>query len=178
MEIWKKIKEYGDYEVSNYGRVKSPDFILKTPTGQSYIKKGKILKPFKDKKGYLYCDLRVNGERKIVRVHRFVGMAFIPNTENKPQINHIDGNKENNNVQNLEWCTNSENQKHAFEKGLQKGCFSHHNSKLTLEQVRYIKNNCVVGSKKNGMQTIAKKFNVCNSTIKQIVIGNSYKNIH
>lgn len=178
MEIWKKIKEYGDYEVSNYGRVKSPDFILKTPTGQSYIKKGKILKPYKSKKGYLYCDLRVDSKRKIVRIHRFVAMAFIPNTENKPQINHIDGNKENNNVQNLEWCSNSENQKHAFEKGLQKGCFSHPNSKLTLEQVRYIKNNCVVGSKKNGMQTIAKKFNVSNSTIKQIVIGKSYKNIH
>lgn len=178
MEIWKKTKEFGDYEVSNLGRVKSPDFILKTPTGQTWIKKGKILKPYKRKKGYLVCDLRLKGERKIVAVHRFVALAFIPNIDNKPQINHKDGNKENNIVSNLEWCTNSENQIHAFKTGLQKGNFSHHNSKLTLEEVIYIKNNCVVGSKKNGMQTMAKRFNVCNSTIKQIINGKSYKYIN
>ena len=150
---------------------------MKTPTGQSWIKKGKILKPFKTKKGYLRCDLRVNGKRKNVAVHRFVALAFIPNIENKPQINHKDGNKENNRVENLEWCSNSENQLHAFKNGLQKGNFCHPNSKLTLEEVLYIKNNCVVGSKKRGMQTMAKKFNVSTSSIKQIMIGKSYKYI-
>ena len=178
MEIWKKMKEFGDYEVSNLGRVKSPDFILKVPTGQSWIRKGKILKPYKNKKGYLICDIRVDGKRKIVPLHRLVALAFIPNVDNKPQVNHIDGNKQNNCVENLEWCTNSENQIHAFKHGLQKGNFSHPNSKLTLEQVRYIKNNCIVGSKKNGMQTMAKKFKVSTSAIKQIMLGNSYKNIH
>ena len=177
MEVWKKIKEFGNYEVSNLGRIKSPDFILKTPTGQIWVRKGKILKPYKSKKGYLLCDLRINGKRKIVSVHRFVALAFIPNLDNKPQINHKDGNKENNCVENLEWCSNSENQIHAFKSGLQKGGLSHPNSKLTLEQVLYIKQNCVVGSKKNGMQTMAKKFNVSSGTVKQIINGKSYRYI-
>lgn len=178
MEQWKKLEEFGNYQVSNFGRVKSNDFILKTPTGQSWVRKGKILKPYKSKKGYLLCDLRIGGKRKIIPVHRMVALAFIPNIQNKPQINHKDGNKENNNVDNLEWCTNSENQLHAFKNGLQKGNFSHHNSKLTLEQVLYIKNNCVVGSKKNGMQTMAKKFNISTSSVKQIMLGKSYRYIN
>lgn len=74
------------------------------------------LKPFKNKKGYLCVDLN----SKSFRIHRLVALAFIPNPENKPQVNHIDGNKCNNNVSNLEWCTNSENQLHAFKHNLQK----------------------------------------------------------
>lgn len=175
MEVWKKHKDFGDYQVSNLGNVKSPDFILQVPTGEKFVRKGKILKPYKTKKGYLSCDLRINGKRKIVQVHRFVAKAFIPNPENKPQVNHINCIKTDNRVENLEWCTNGENQLHAFKNGLQKGNFSHHNSKLTPEQVLYIKENCVVGSKKYGVQTLAKKFGVCPTTVKQIILGKSYR---
>lgn len=177
MEIWKKVNEFGDYQVSNMGNIKSPDFVLQVPTGQKYIRKGKILKPYKSKKGYLNCDLRINGKRKNVQVHRFVALAFIDNPENKPQVNHKDGNKTNNCVENLEWCTNSENQIHAFKNNLQKGDFSHPNSKLTLEQVLYIKNHCIIGSKEYGMQAMAKKFNICHNSVKQIIMGKSYKYI-
>lgn len=177
MEVWQKLEEFGDYQISNFGNVKSSDFEMKTPTGKKWIRKGKLLKPYKSKKGYLIVDLRINGKRKIMSVHRLVALAYIPNPQNKPQINHIDGNKENNNVYNLEWCTNTENQLHAFKNGLQKGNFKHPNSKLTLEQVLYIKNNCVVGSKENGVQTIAKRFGVNSGTVKQIIQGKSYKYI-
>lgn len=177
MEKWKKLKKFGDYQISNFGNIKSPDVEMKTPTGKNWIRKGKLLKPYKSKKGYLSVDLRINGKRKIMLVHRLVAETFIPNIYNKPQINHIDGDKTNNNVNNLEWCTNGENQLHAFKNGLQKGNFKHPNSKLTLEQVLYIKNNCVLGSKKNGIQTIAKKFGVNNSTVKQILQGKSYRYI-
>lgn len=81
------------------------------------IKKG--LKPLVDSKGYLYIDLRNNdGTRRCPKVHRLVALAFIENPENKPQINHIDGDKTNNAVSNLEWVTNQENRTHAIISGI------------------------------------------------------------
>ena len=76
-------------------------------------RKERILSGWNDK-GYVRCEL--NG--KNIRVHRLVGKAFVPNLENKPQINHIDGNKGNNHADNLEWCTNAENTQHAYDNGL------------------------------------------------------------
>lgn len=167
MEIWKDIKGYENiYQVSNTGKIKR-------------IEKNKELKQAPNKRnGYLYIHLSGNGVNKVIRVHKLVAETFIPNPENKPQVNHIDGDKTNNRVENLEWVTNGENQIHAFKNNLQKGNFEHPNSKLTLEQVLYIKNNCIVGSKIYGIQTLAKKFNVCNSTIKQIIQGKSYKYVN
>lgn len=107
MEKWKDIKGYeGLYQVSDQGRVKS--FVRR--------KEGKILKLQTTYKGYL--SVKVGGKR--VAVHRKVAKAFIPNLDNKPQVNHIDGIKTNNNVDNLEWCTNSENQIHANKLGLRR----------------------------------------------------------
>ena len=91
-EIWISIDDR--YSVSNFGRIKS-----------SYANKEKILKPFKDAGGYLKVDLRSKGKRKTMSVHRLVALAFIPNPNNLPEINHKDKNKENNYVDNLEWCT-------------------------------------------------------------------------
>lgn len=141
------------------------------------IRTGRVSRGYKSSKGYLLFDFR-RRKGKCVPVHRLVAEAFIPNPQNKPQVNHIDGDKTNNKVENLEWVTNGENQIHAFKNNLQKGNFEHPNSKLTLEQVLYIKNNCIAGSKIYGMQTLAKKFNVCSTTIKQIIQGKSYRYIN
>lgn len=106
-EIWKPIKGYeGLYEVSNLGHVKS-------------VKNNIILKSSKNHKGYPFVVLYRNGKSKNDRIHRLVAETFIPNHENKPQVNHIDCDKSNNQVNNLEWCDNSENQRHAFRHGLQ-----------------------------------------------------------
>lgn len=103
-EIWKDIKEYeGIYQVSNLGRVKS----LK------HSKEGKLLKGRVTGKGYLSVALFRNSVRKSNSIHRLVAEAFIPNPENKPEVNHIDENKLNNDVSNLEWVTSKENSNHG-----------------------------------------------------------------
>lgn len=123
IEIWKDIKDFeGIYQVSTFGRIKrlSRKTINEGLLGKNkeLQLKEKILKPSTITKGYKGITLTKDKKRYPKKVHRLVAEAFIPNPNNKPQINHIDCNKSNNNVNNLEWCTNSENQKHAFKNGL------------------------------------------------------------
>lgn len=102
MEIWKDIEEFkGQYQISSWGRVRNKD--------------GYILKPYVNQKGYIRISLQ-RGRKSIKRrVHRLVAQAFIPNPMNLPQVNHKDGNKQNNSYTNLEWITNSDNMRHAME---------------------------------------------------------------
>ena len=111
-EIWKDVIGYeGLYQVSNLGRIKS------------LAKRGKperIMKQTLNHKGYPNLSLCKNGKSSRRTTHREVAKAFIPNPDNLPQVNHIDGNKQNNNLENLEWCDNSYNQIHANKMGLNK----------------------------------------------------------
>lgn len=107
-EIWKPISDYeGLYKISNTGKVNS-------------LISGKILKPFPNNKGYLYVKLTKDGQHKTFSVHRLVANVFIPNVESMQQVNHIDGNKQNNCAENLEWCNDFENRTHAYKNGLRK----------------------------------------------------------
>ena len=145
-EEWKEIPNFSKlYYISNYGRILR---IEHTRLSYRYNKSGKlyptkILKASKNKQGYINTQINLNNSFKSFKVHRLVAEAFIPNPENKPQVNHKDGNKLNNRVDNLEWCTNGENGKHAWENGLRTKRIGN-NNKFSVKVNQYDLNNKLI----------------------------------
>lgn len=182
-EVWTEIINYPNYKVSNLGNVKN-------------IKRNKLLKPDKDRYGYLNYTLYNNGKAKTFKAHRLVALHFIENTQNKQHVNHIDGVKTNNEVSNLEWVTPKENEFHKYnvlkytpsQETIQK-------MSKTLSTIRQGKNNpsakeCTIiingikitkGTKKELAEYVYKNFNIPNLenwyTKKCIDIPNKYKEI-
>lgn len=113
-EIWKDIKGYeGMYQVSNLGRVKSLDRV--GVDGKKY--KGRERKVIVGKVGYKVVDLYIGGKRETKSIHRLIAESFIPNTNDNPEVNHIDHDKLNNSIENLEWVTRRENFNAAIKYG-------------------------------------------------------------
>lgn len=108
MQEWKSITSYPNYEVGSGGFVRNK-------------KTGRVLRPLVLTKGYIGVRLYHEGNGKTFKVHRLVALAYLDNPERLPQVNHLDGNKSNNSVSNLAWCTNLDNMRHAIETGLQTG---------------------------------------------------------
>lgn len=175
-ENWKPVKDYeGIYEVSDTGLVRSLDRV----DSLKRFKRGVLKSPYDNGRGYLCVNLKAKGKQAQKTVHRLVAQAFIPNPDNLPEVNHIDGNKKNNHVSNLEWCTVSENKKHAFKKGLNKQRKGLDNPQHTLskEAVIFIRDNAKPYDKNYSYAELARKFNVSEPTIKRVAWGKSYVSI-
>lgn len=148
-EIWKDIEGYeGLYQISNLGRIWTTKYKrFKNPTKC---------------KGYLQIGLSKNKKRKMYKVHRLVAIAFVSNPNNKPYINHIDGNKSNNRADNLEWVTQSENVSHAYKTGLKTNCKHTEDTKKKISESIKGKNHPMYG-KTNELSPHAKKI-ICVTT--------------
>jgi hypothetical protein len=120
-EYWAPMPNYEQYyEISNLGTIRSIPRRLLTKSGYYKPEKERILTQRISNKGYLSVTLSKNGQSNTKAVHRLLAQAFIPNPENKATVNHLDGNKLNNSIENLEWATYSENAIHAYKTGLYK----------------------------------------------------------
>lgn len=132
-EVWKPVPSYeGLYEVSNLGNFRAVDRYVPSRWGHDRLYHGKPMLTETTYDNYQRIVLMKNGVKRRFMAHRLVALAFIPNPQNKPEVNHIDGNKSNNIVSNLEWCTASENTQHAFRTGLCKASKLKCTSKKTL----------------------------------------------
>ena len=174
-KIWKKIPGYSLYEISNYGEIKTFNW--------KNMGKERIMNPALDQGGYLRTMLKRDSDGKIhtVKVHRLVAITFIDNPEDKPQVNHINGIRNDNRVSNLEWCTNKENIKHSFKIGLSSNKGEKNPcATLTDEQVKEILSNYEFGkTARCGMtkKELAEKYNTTFSVIKRIVQRKTWKHL-
>ncbi len=140
-EVWKDIKNFEElYQVSNLGRVKSCNRFKNNNGGLVKISE-KIMKPHLNTSGYYQAILSKNNKKYMPLLHRLMAEAFLDNPNNYPQINHINGIKTDNRLENLEWCSASENQKHAYKTGLSETRFNENarHAKLTNAQVLEIR---------------------------------------
>lgn len=164
---WKQISFRNfltDYEVNNVGEVRNR-------------RTGRILSQETDKDKYKRVTLTLyNKDSHHVPVHRLVAIAFIPNPENKPQVNHIDGDKQNNCVKNLEWVTVSENNLHKYATGLTTARYGEDN-KLSIYTTKSIKRVCKLLEQKVDVATISKKTGIPKKYISDIKYGKRWKHI-
>ena len=175
MEQWKDISGFeGMYQVSDTGQVRSLDRF----DDRGRHLKGRVLSQGSGTKGYKMTVLSKLGVHTTRNTHRFVAKAFIPNPDNLPSVNHMDGNKQNNHVSNLEWVTQKENIRHAMNTGLTDISGEKNNKAvLTEEDVRMIRKIYISGSQEFGQVALGRKFGVSPNTIGFIVKGKTWKHV-
>lgn len=187
-EYWKDAAGYeGLYEISSLGRLRSCDRVTTGKNGTARKLKGKIMKTPLTVSGYPHTALVKDGKKKTHTVHRLMALTYLPNPECKRTVNHIDGVKTNNLLSNLEWATDKENSKHAWDMGLSKPINPNKNgnrqgenlsySVLTESDVVFIRKNC----KKNGgnvrIVEMCEMFGVTSATISSVIDETNWKHI-
>ena len=146
-----------------------------TNDGNVINKKGKI-KAFQiSNAGYKRVCLSINGKQTMMSIHRIVAETYLSNTFNKPMVNHIDGNKLNNNTNNLEWVDKTENENHAKINKLKASKERHGMSKLTQKDVDWIRNNYLPFDKQYGRNAMARKLNVSNCLVGYVIKNKIWK---
>lgn len=159
----KYVEGFGDrhYSVTECGKVYRHSYVDK----MGRLLKGRWIKPYIDSGGYHYTRLK----KKHIAIHRLVASAYIPNPDRKPQVNHKDGNKLNNQVDNLEWATESENSQHAYDTNLRGVSENHCNAKLSNADVLKIKSLYATGD--YTQQEIGVAFGTAHTNVSRIVNG-------
>lgn len=178
-EIWKEIKGYeGYYSVSNKGRVKSLERVVPHDEGKGErVIKERIITNWVSN-GYHNVSFSVDGKVTKHKVHRLVAAAFISNHEDKFTVNHIDGDKTNNEVSNLEWATLSENNKHAYDTGLYTTFGENQpTSKLTVDEVIEIREKYKHREDHETYTYIAKKYGISRRALADVLKYKSWKNL-
>lgn len=168
-EIWKEIQGFENYQISNLGNVIGNE--VKTSFGVGYKTYPiRVIKQWKCKKGYCYVTLKNLKIKKNLSIHRLIGMHFIENKENKPQINHINGIKDDNNVNNLEWNTAKENLYHARINKLNNiSGVNNYKSKLTIQDILQIRES------KLTQRELSLIYNISQVGISKIKLYKTYK---
>ncbi|UGO48066.1 HNH endonuclease [Bacillus phage vB_BanS_Skywalker] len=183
MIVWKSLKgiiDNGDnYEISNTGECRSISRTMIDKKGNIRHYKSKVLKLIVSTKGYMTINISMNSKQRKHNIHRLVALAFIPNPEGKDTVNHKNGDKTDNNVTNLEWSTNQENQIHAWETGLKESIKGEcrYNSKLKEEDVIWIRSNYIPRHPEFNQKAIAKKFGISKETVSHIINKRKWKHI-
>ena len=165
-EEWKDVEGFPKHKISTFGRLKS--FGVK--------KEGIIVKGWLDKNGYRRHIMRYKEKVKYISAHRIVALNFIENPNNYPEVNHIDGNKLNNHISNLEWCTNESNIRHAFETGLRSSSGENNpKAKLKEKDIREIRK--IYKDKKMTALELSKLYGVTRTNIYEIVNYKIWKEV-
>jgi hypothetical protein len=173
MEIWKNIEGYeGFYQISNLGNVKSLCRLVGNHSGFKKLLKEKILKTHISKTGYFVINLKINSKRKTFKLHRLIAYSFIEKIKGKEYINHINGIKTDNRVENLEWVTIKENNYHAIKTGLKKDSgINNSRSKLNESDIVYIRNSNLK------LKELSNIYKIDASTISKIKLRKTYKDL-
>lgn len=168
IEIWKDIEGFeGNYQVSSKQRIKSVKRKIEMPNGFFRTVFERIMKQY-ESRGYLKVNLRFDNKQNLLLVHRLFAKAFIPNPNNLPYLNHINGIKTDNRIENLEWCSHLDNMRHAFKTKLIPSGEDNHNSKLSNNKVLVIKRLMLMNPNFN-QSAVARKLGVQRSIINGIV---------
>ena len=179
-EEWKNVEGFPNYMISNYGRLYSKTHITVFKDGRRKKFEGQFIKICKSKNGYSIARLSHEGVKKTKCIHRLVADHFINKISGKSEINHKDGNKSNNKIENLEWCTSKENKAHGWQTKLYKPHNNmrgekHGNCKLSEEQVLKIRK--LYDDKKKTLKELSMLFNTPHSTIQKIVYRKTWKEL-